>query len=223
MAIRETAAGIFAEECAKRAPSVFCGDAAALCAALALSLGGGAEQPRLTTLKFGGMQPDDGAPVPRDRCARLSARLFALADAAAEADETVLRAIRKPAMLPGEREEKAKNVLEAQCAACGVTINLMRAACEAAEIMLSRSDDDSDLARAGISAGLALCSGAIRALESECCARAAMIADKTRSQGIVRSVQALSEKYALAAEDAQKKLVSDMRTHVLDKDDGSML
>lgn len=215
MSIKETAAGIFTEGCAKRAPSNLCGDAAALCAALALSLGGGAEQPRLTTLKFGGMQPDDGERAPRDRCAELSARLFELADADAEAEEAVLRAIRKPAMMPGEKEEKAKNVLEAQCAACNVTLNLMRAAGEAAEIMTARSGSESDLSLTGICAGLALCAGAIRALEAEACARAAKITDVTRAQSMARSAEVLAEKYALTAENAQKKLISDTRAHIM--------
>ena len=214
MTLKETAAGVFAEECAKRAPSNMSGDAAALCAALALSLGGGAEQPKLTTMKFGGAQPDDGESAPRERCSELSARFFELADADAEAERAVMLAIRKPAMLPGEREEKAKRVLEAQCAAGNVTLNLMRAAGEAAEIMMSRAGSESDLARAGASAGLALCAGAIRALEAEAYARAARITDTTRSQSIARSAEVLCEKYAPAAEETQRKLSDEMRAAV---------
>lgn len=213
MSIKDVSAATLAESFAKRAPCDISGDAAAVCAALAVGVGGGASQPKLTTIKFGSPK-NDAEPAPRDRCAELAARLFELADADAEAEGKLRLAYRKPAMLPGESEEKAKAVLDAQREACNVTLNIMRAAGEAAEIIIERARDDSDLVRSGAAAGLALCAGAIWALEAEACSRAAKMEDPMRAQSVVRCAEELCEKYAAAAQKTQEELTASLRRAV---------
>ena len=215
MPIRETAARVIAQECSGRAPSELSGDAAAVCAALALALGGGAFQPRLKTLVFS--KGGGGVPASRGVCESVTDRLFVLADADAAAEAEVRLAVRKPAMLAGEAEKKVRALDEVLNRACGVSIELLRAVCEAHDIISARAGEDSDLVRAGAASGIALSAGAMRAVLAEIYARCARLSEAGRAERFIKEAGEACSERLQRSDAACAELLSGLRQAALNE------
>ncbi|MDO4566302.1 MAG: cyclodeaminase/cyclohydrolase family protein [Oscillospiraceae bacterium] len=192
------------EELGRRGPSALCGDAAALAVSLALYLAGEGGRPKLTVLKFG-EAADKERDEPEARSGVLAARLAELAEADREAEDNIRAALRKPPLAPAGAEKRNEALEEAYWAAGSVTLNLMRSVSEAAALISKAVNTASALERASAASSLALCLGALRALEIEALARASYLGE-TRRNSLRRSASLLREDCERSALEALEEL-----------------
>ncbi|MDR1061852.1 MAG: cyclodeaminase/cyclohydrolase family protein [Clostridiales bacterium] len=146
---------------ASRAPVPGGGGASALVGAIGVALGGMVGSLTLGKKKYAGVQADIVAL--KARADALQAELLALVQLDADAFEPLSRAYAMPKGTEAERAEKAGTMAVALKACCAAPLGIMRACCEAIDLLEAFAAKGAAIAISDAGCGAACCKAALQA------------------------------------------------------------
>lgn len=201
----------FTESLASRAAVPGGGSAAALVGSIGIALGNMAGS--LTVGKKAYAQVEAEVQELNERAASLRIRLLSMADADAAAFEPLSRAYGLPKGTEEERAEKARVMEEALKTAAAAPLEIMKLCVEALEVIERYAQIGSRLAVSDAGCGAVCCRAALEAAALNVAANTRLMQDRTYAAALHEQMQALRERGAAFAAEAERQVWESVQTH----------